>query len=133
MNSQISKVLAEFIEQAGYVIKKGIASEMAMNDGDVLLCQKNTKEVQTFLKTMVKDVFEECKEVLGVADVQTNDYDIPTMMELVKQLAEGVYYAGVLLGLLNEEAVSAAQKTTSESLVKSLLTVTEIYQAMFEN
>lgn len=133
MNEQKNKVLAEFVEQAGYVIKVGIASEMAMNDGDIALCQKYTKEVQAFLKTMVKDVFEECKEAFSIQHNNTNDYDIPNMLELVKQLAEGVYYAGVLQGLIMENAMPTMQQNTAEKFITALQTVTEIYIAMFEN
>lgn len=126
------KLLAEIIEQCGQAGKYLTASEIAMNDGDIAECQKQSKKAQELLKTMVRDVFKEFEEEYGDLGNQTNDYDYPNNLELIKALNELIYNLGVLVGLLVEKMDSIKASVVAQTKV-CIATVNEIYLALYEN
>ena len=126
------KLLSEIIEQAGQASKFLTASEIAMNDGDIAECQKQSKKAQELLKTMVRDVFVEFEEEYGELGNQTNDYDYPNNLELIKALNDLTYNLGVLIGLILEKMDSIIAGVVGKCKV-SISTVKEIYLALYEN
>lgn len=129
----ITSTLGELIEHSGHVAKLLISGEIALNEGELKLTQKYTKEASETLSVMTKDIFVEVRESLCVSSKDTNDYDIPTTLELVKQLAEIVYNTGVMLGIVVKNTNESIQKTVELKLLKSINTVEEIYNAIYEN
>lgn len=126
------KLLAEIIEQCGQAGKYLSASEIAMNDGDIAECQKQSKKAQELLKTMVRDVFKEFEDEYGDIGFKTNDYDYPNNMELIKALNELVYNLGVLVGLIIEKMDNIKANVINQTKV-GIATVNEIYLALYEN
>ena len=126
------KLLAEIIEQAGHSAKSLTLSEIAMNDGDIAECQKQSKHAQELLATMVRDVFEEFEQEYGELGDQTNDYDYPNNLELVKALNDLTYNLGILIGLMLENMNNLLVGVVNKTKV-SIATVKEIYLALYEN
>ena len=122
------KLLAEIIEQAGHSAKSLTLSEIAMNDE----CQKQSKHAQELLATMVRDVFEEFEQEYGELGDQTNDYDYPNNLELVKALNDLTYNLGILIGLMLENMNNLLVGVVNKTKV-SIATVKEIYLALYEN
>ena len=60
------KKLGELVENCGHISKQLLASEIAMNDGDLALSQKNMMEAQGLVKVMLDDVFKEVIEMFGI-------------------------------------------------------------------
>lgn len=127
------KHLGELVENCGQVSKLLLASEIAMNDGDLALSQKNMKEAQGLVKVLMDDVFEEVSEMLSVDTSETIDYDIPTPLEMARMLSEVNYNAGVLITLIMDESVSNVLEIAKLKLQKAINTVEEIAQAIFFN
>ena len=127
------KHLGELVENCGQVAKLLLASEIAMNDGDLALSQKNMKEAQGLVKVLIDDVFEEVKEILAVDSDETIDYDIPTPLEMARALSEVNYNAGVLITLIMDESVSNVLEIAKLKLQKAINTVDEIAQSIFFN
>lgn len=130
---ELTEVLYEMVEHTGYVSKLLISSEIAMNDGEISESQKNTKEAQTLLGTIIGDVFVEFAEACEIENNDTNDYDIPTCLELVRQLNDIQYNVGVLLGLIADEQNDNILKTCELKIKKSINTVIKIYNNIYNN
>lgn len=130
---ELLEVLYEMVEHTGYVSKLLVSSEIAMNDGEIAECQKYTKEAQTLLGTMIGDVFVEFAEACEVENDEVNDYDIPTSLELVKQLNDIQYNIGVLLGLIADEQNEQILKTCEIKIKKATNTIIEIYNSIYNN
>ena len=97
MDNELLKIVYEIIQNTGYIAKTLVNSEIAMNDGDLAASQKYTKEAQHLLATTINDNFKEYRESVSVDTDSTNEYDIPTTLELVKQITALQYTAGMLL------------------------------------
>ena len=123
-------LLAELIEATSNACNLFIKSEMALNDGDVEACQKYSKEGQTLVKTLKKDTFIEIEEEFGENNGDTNDYDYPNVMELIKSLNEILMSAGSMLGSRGDENIL---KITVKGLYKAINTTKEIFEALYEN
>ncbi|MBQ9791320.1 MAG: hypothetical protein IJW28_01915 [Clostridia bacterium] len=132
MDEELLKIVYEIIQNTGYIAKTLINSEIAMNDGDVAASQKYTKEAQNLLNSTINDNFKEYRESVNVQTDSTNEYDIPTTLELAKQIASLEYTAGMLLCTTLDN-----QNMIIENLTKKLLidinTIEEIYNAIYNN
>ena len=132
MDNELLKIVYEIIQNTGYIAKTLVNSEMAMNDGELAASQKYTKEAQNLLATTINDNFKEYREAISVDTDSTNEYDIPTTLELIKQLAALQYTAGMLLCTTLDN-----QDMIIENLTKKLLidinTIEEIYNAIYNN
>lgn len=123
-------LMSELIEATSHACNCFIKSEMALNDGDVELCQKCSKEGQSLVKTLKNDTFLEVEEEYGENNGDVNDYDYPNNMELIKALNEVVMAAGSMLGARDDENIL---KITVKGLYKAINTTKEIFAQLFEN
>lgn len=133
MNTELLSRLGELLEHSSHAAKLLVSSEIALNDGEITLTQKYNKEAQSLIEIMTKDIFLEIEEVLDSSSDQTNDYDLPNNLELIKQLADIAYNCGVMLGIVVEDTASLVRKTVEEKLLKSINTVVEIYNQLYNN
>ena len=124
-------VMAELIETFAHACNAFIKAEMALNDGDLTLSQKYTKEGQTLVNALKKDTFIEEEELLTSSTEEVNDYDYPNSMELIKALNEINMSAGSYMAVEHMEGVG--RNIAVKNLTKAINTVKEIYDAMFEN
>lgn len=121
-------LLAELLEASAHACNCFIKGEMALNDGDVEACQKANKEGQVLVNALIKDTFLEIEEEFGETDNQTNDYDYPNNLELIKALNEITMQVGALLS-----ADENIKKIVLPALFRAINTAKEIYLALFEN
>lgn len=121
-------LLAELLEASAHACNCFIKGEMALNDGDVETCQKANKEGQVLVNALIKDTFLEIEEEFGENDNQTNDYDYPNNLELIKALNEITMQVGALLS-----ADENIKKIVLPALFRAINTAKEIYLALFEN
>ncbi len=133
MDDELLEILYEMVEQVGHVSKLLVSSEIALNDGELADSQKATMEAKNCLATMVGDVFEEFATECRTTIEETNDYDIPTVLELVRQLCDLEYNAGVMLGLTIDNQSESLYKTVQNKVQKCINTVVEIYNAIYNN
>lgn len=122
-------LMSELVETTSHAANCFLKSEMALNDGDVELCQKYSKEGQSLVKTLKNDTFLEVEEEFGENAEGVNDYDYPNNMELIKALNEVVMAAGSILGLEDDNIKRIVTKT----LYKAINTAKEIFEQLFEN
>lgn len=127
------KKLGELIENCGHISKLLIASEIAINDGDLQGSQKNMVEAQNLVKVMLSDVFNEVVEMFGIECDETVDYDMPTTLELARIMNEAVYNAGVLINLVLDKSSDTIIEGVKIKIVKDINTINEISQAIFFN
>lgn len=132
MNEELLKIVYEIIQNTGYISKTLVNSEISMNDGDLAASQKYTKEAQSLLASTVNDNFKEYREAISVDTDSTNEYDIPTTLELVKQIASLQYTAGMLLCTTLDNQAMIIENLTKKLLI-DINTVEEIYNAIYNN
>ncbi len=128
-----SSVISELIETCGHACNAFLKAEMALNDGDLQLSQKFTKEGQVLVNALKTDTFLEMKEFFVEQINEVNDYDYPCSMELIKALNEVNMNAGSYLAVHEEENGTIGKNIAIKNLLKSINTVVEIYTQMFEN
>ena len=127
------KCLGELIENSGHIAKILLASEIAMNDGDLAESQKCTIEAQNLIKVMLDDVFQEVVEEFGIQNDECVDYDLPTVLELARVLSEMNYNAGVLINLILDKQSESIVDSVKTKIVKDINTIKEIATAIFFN
>lgn len=122
-------LLSELLETSATACENFLKSEMALNDGDVELCQKYSKDGQQLVKTLIKDTFKEFRDEFNCNIEDVQDYDYPNNMELVVALNSISKNIGALLSSDDDKI----KNLIIEKLCKSINTVIEIYLALFEN
>lgn len=132
MNEELIKIMYEMLQNVAYASKLLVTSEIAMNDGEIEISQKNTKEAQSFIKVLMNDTFEEFEEESEVENDEVNDYDIPTSLELTRQLISLEYDTAMLLGLYQDKQTEL-YGNAKKKILKDINTVAEIYTAIFDN
>jgi len=133
MEEQKLKVLYELLQNAAQVNKSLISCEIAMNDGEIQLCQKHTKEAQMLLHTMVGDVFEEFAEEFDVTDAGVNAYEIPNNLELARQTAVLMMDISLLLGMIGDNVGVSLRGSTETAIARDINTIIEIYKQIYAN
>jgi len=132
MENQI-KTIAELIENSAHVAKLLCANEICLNDGDLKSSQKCVMEASDLLNVLTKDVFIEVEDDFKLSTTNTVEYDIPTTLELAKQLNDIVYNSGVLLGLILDKQSESIINAKKEKILTLINTVVEINNAIFQN
>ncbi len=122
--------LIELLEASASACNNFIKSEIALNDGEVELSQKYSRDGQVLVKSMINDTFKEIQEEIGEADGETNDYDYPNNFELLRALNEITIHIG---GYLSAEEDENIKKIVGKKLSKTINTTKEIYLALYEN
>lgn len=133
MNNDLLKVLAETIEHSGQVCKLFVASEIALNDGDMDLSIKYNKEAQQLFSTMSKDVFVEIKEMLSVVTDEVLDYDYPSVLELARVTSDLNYNLARYIGLELDNQGDNVKEIVANKIIVAINTSTEIYDMLFNN
>ncbi len=123
------ELLSELLETSATACENFLKSEIALNDGDVELCQKYSKDGQQLVKTLIKDTFKEFRDEFNCNIEDVQDYDYPNNMELVVALNSISKNIGALLSSDDDKI----KNLIIEKLCKSINTVIEIYLTLFEN
>ena len=123
------ELLSELLETSATACENFLKSEIALNDGDVELCQKYSKDGQQLVKTLIKDTFKEFRDEFNCNIEDVQDYDYPNNMELVVALNKNNKNIGALLSSDDDKI----KNLIIEKLCKSINTVIEIYLTLFEN
>ena len=123
------ELLSELLETSATACENFLKSEIALNDGDVELCQKYSKDGQQLVKTLIKDTFKEFRDEFNCNIEDVQDYDYPNNMELVVALNSISKNIGALLSSDDDKI----KNLIIEKLCKSINAVIEIYLALFEN
>ncbi len=127
-----NKTVYEAIENTSYLARLILKSEIAINDADVENCQKYTKEAQNLLATLIKDVYEELFELIGINCDAVNDYDLATSLELIIQLNTLIYDLSELL-LSQKEVNELILEKTKQKIIIDLNTIKEINHIIYAN
>ena len=127
------KKLGELIENCGHLSKLLLTSEIAMNDGELELSQKNMKEAQRLVKVMLDDVFNEGAEMFEIECNDVLDYDLPTTLEMVKAMNDATYNAGILINLILDKSSETIIESVKIKILKALNAIDEMAQAIFFN
>lgn len=122
-------IIAELLETTANACDSFIKCEMMINDGEIQESQKYSKNGQILMKALIKDCFKEIEEVIGENIQETNDYDYPNNMELIKALNQISMYLGSYLSASEDLVKNIAIK----NLFKAINTAKEIYEALYEN
>ena len=123
------ELLSELLETCATACENFLKSEIALNDGDVELCQKYSKDGQQLVKTLIKDTFKEFRDEFNCKIDDVQDYDYPNNMELIVALNSISKNIGALLSSDDDKI----KNLIIEKLCKSINTVIEIYLTLFEN
>ena len=123
------ELIAELLETTANACNCFIKSEIALNDGDIENSQKYSKNGQILMKALINDVFVEVEEELGDNVGETNEYDYPNNMELIKSLNEIAMYLGSYMTA--EDAM--IKNIAIKNLFKAINTAKEIYSSLYEN
>ncbi len=127
------KKLGELIENCGHLSKLLLTSEIAMNDGELELSQKNMKEAQRLVKVMLDDVFNEVAEMFEIECNDVLDYDLPTTLEMIKAMNDATYNAGILINLILDKSSETIIESVKIKILKALNAIDEMAQAIFFN
>lgn len=123
------ELIAELLETTANACNCFIKAEMKINDGDIAGSQSDTKKGQALMKALISDTFLEAEEELGENNRETNDYDYPNNMELIKSLNEICMHLGSFMSS-NEDIV---KNIALKNLFKAINTAKEIYSSLYEN
>lgn len=123
------ELIAELLETTANACNCFIKAEMKINDGDIAGSQSDTKKGQALMKALISDTFLEVEEELGENNGETNDYDYPNNMELIKSLNEICMHLGSFMSS-NEDIV---KNIALKNLFKAINTAKEIYSSLYEN
>ena len=133
MNNDLLKVLSETIEHGGQVCKLFVASEIALNDGDMELSIKYNKDAQQLFSTMSKDVFVEIKEMLNVSTDEVLDYDYPSVLELARAVSDMNYNLARYISLELDNQGDNLKDIVAYKIMVAINTSNEIYDMLFNN
>lgn len=123
------ELIAELLETTANACNCFIKAEMKINDGVIAGSQSDTKKGQALMKALISDTFLEAEEELGENNGETNDYDYPNNMELIKSLNEICMHLGSFMSS-NEDIV---KNIALKNLFKAINTAKEIYSSLYEN
>ena len=130
MNNKLSK-LGELIEHTNEVAKLLIASEVALNDGEIEVCQKNSAKAVDMLKTITQDVFVEIEEELSINnDNFTSDLD-PNALNLAYALCDVAYNAGVIVNMLVENEADKVLDIAKTKLIHAINDAKSLYTTLY--
>lgn len=133
METKTLKTLGELVEHSSHVASLLLDGEIALNDGSLEASQKANIDAQTLLSTMVKDIFVETKQALNQNVDATDDYDLPSTLELAKALSNTAQNAGSLIALIVENGSPRLQGILATKVLTNINTALEIYNAIFNN
>lgn len=101
MDKKTVGLLGELAQYAAHAAELLTASEIALGEGELLLCQQNVKEAQQLLSTLLTDVFREAQEAFGFSEAKSGA--LPGNLELARALDHLAYTACLYQGVLLED------------------------------
>lgn len=122
-------LISELLQTSASACDNFIKSQIALEDGDVQVCQNASQKGQQLVRTLIKDIFEEFEEEFDAKTSECLDYDYPNNMELIKALNSLSVNVGGLLGSEDDKIADMFAK----KIQISINTIKEIYLALFEN
>ena len=122
-------LISELLQTSASACDNFIKSQIALEDGDVQVCQNASQKGQQLVRTLIKDSFEEFEEEFDAKTSECLDYDYPNNMELIKALNSLSVNVGGLLGSEDDKIADMFAK----KIQISINTIKEIYLALFEN
>ena len=133
MDEKKLKLLYEIIEHSSMLNKILISAEIAMNDGNLLETQKQTKTAQELLKTMTKDTLKEFFDVFNIETKETNSFDIPSNLAISQNISSLNYNIGICLGLVLEKQSESIISKTLVKIAKDINTIVLLYNSLYAN
>lgn len=133
MDEKKLKLLYEIIEHSSMLNKILISSEIAMNDGNLLETQKQTKTAQELLKTMTKDTLKEFFDVFNIETKETNSFDIPSNLAISQNISSLNYNIGICLGIALEKQSESIISKTLVKIAKDINTIVLLYNSLYAN
>ena len=131
MNTQLLSKLGELVEHSGEASKLIIASEAALNDGELAQSQQNTKKAVDMLKTMCGDVFVEVLEEMEIEDDgQTSDLD-PNALNLAYALSNVCYNAGVLFNMILQNEEQRVVDISKTKLMHAIADAKSLFETLY--
>ena len=131
MDNKLILTLTELIEHSSEANKLLISNAISMEDGELAKAQKYLKEATSLLSVMIKDVFNEVKEVMpNIEDEE--DYDFSTL-DISKLLSLTTYNAGCLIGCILSNESDIVKENVQKKLIKNINAVTSLTQAILLN
>ena len=131
MDNKIILSLTELIEHSSEANKLLISNAIAMEDGNLSKAQKNLKEATTLLSVMIKDIFEEIKEIIPTLDDE-EDYDFSTL-DIAKLLSMITYNASCLIGCYLTNESNVVIENVQKKLVKNINAVINLTESILLN
>lgn len=132
MEKEKTKLLLETIELATALEKSIVCSEIAMNNGEIMGCQKYTKEATKYLDTMSKDVFKEFFDIFEISSTETIDTPIPSALEICKLTSDMCHNIAFLLEM-DLEGSNTASNSILLKIAKDINTILELYRILYAN
>lgn len=133
MDEKRLKLLYEIIEHSSMLNKILISAEIAMNDGNLLETQKQTKTAQELLNTMTKDTLKEFFDVFNIETKETNSFDIPSNLAISQNISSLNYNIGICLGLVLEKQSESIISKTLVKIAKDINTIVLLYNSLYAN
>ncbi len=128
-----NQLLIEITNHTNHVIKILASSEIAIENGDLQTSLSSTKEARQLLKTIFKDTFLEFESLFNIKSVETNNYDTPTPLELIKNLANLGFNATSLSLLLSENPSGTVVENIKKQIARDMNTIKEIFASIYDN
>ena len=124
------KIYLELIENTTEASKLLIASQVALDDGDLTLSQKYFLQVKDILNTLNGDTFEEVKELYSDPTDESEDYDISSL-NLAQLLCVSAKTASTLLSIELDDQSNPTKSALENKLVKTLNACSELFGILF--
>lgn len=130
MNKDLFLILSELLEVCSQSSKLLISSQLALDDGDIVLSQKHFKNAKDILNTAKNDCFEEIKEILNCNITESSDYDISSL-NLAIVLNDVCHEISTLISMECENQTGTIREITCQKLIKNINACNELYDTLF--
>ena len=127
---EIVKIYLELIENTSEASRLLIASQVALDDGDLALSQKYFLQVKDILNTLNSDTFIEVKEMYKDCTDESEDYDISSL-NLAELLCNASKVATTLLSIELDDQNNPTKSALENKLAKILNACSELFGILF--
>lgn len=125
-------ILSELIEQCSEANKLVISNAIAMENGDIVLAQKHLKEASNLLATMIKDTFQEVKQMVSEDTSSEETYDFSTL-DIAKILSKVCFHSASLINCYIGSLGGTVTSNTEMKLIKCINSATALAKALLLN
>lgn len=124
--------ILEVMETSCHVQKYLVNSEIALNDGDISATQTANEKAKQLIEVLLKDSFLELKEAYSLNNKEVDDYDLPSTLELLKQIGLINQSLAEIIGL-SENPDDKLFEISKQRLNKAINTFEEIATSLYFN